>query len=70
VGVSYDLKDIDRQRAQIRAQQAQLEAQQAQIKAQQLTALVEQGQIAQLTSQLRSVQATLKGNNRIIEAFF
>jgi hypothetical protein len=54
---------IDKQEAQIQAQQAQVAAQQVQIKAQQAAARVRQRQIAKLSLQVRTVQATVSSNN-------
>jgi len=55
---------IRKQKQQIRAQQAQLKAQQLQITAQRTQGQIQQAQIAQLMSQMQTIQASLDANGR------
>ena len=56
--------EIRAQQAQIKAQAAQIEAQQAELKAQQARGKLQEAQIAQLMSQVKAIQASLKTNGR------
>jgi Chaperone of endosialidase len=58
-------KLIQKQQRQIRTQQAQLKSQQSQMEARQTQGQIQQAQIAQLTSQVMAIQASLKTNGRI-----
>jgi hypothetical protein len=58
------IKATKEQQALIHKQQEQIRAQQNQIKAQQRTALVQRRQIAELASQARAVEASLKVSDR------
>jgi trimeric autotransporter adhesin len=54
---------IHKQQDQIKAQQAQIKAQRAQSELQRAQSELQQAQIAQLTSQVNAIQASLKTNN-------
>jgi len=56
-------EQIRAQQEQIRTQQAQLKAQQSQIKARQSQGQLQQAQIAELMSQFKTIQASLKTND-------